>query len=155
MEEATPTLRPVPGIDLDVYSRTLIGRFGNQAVRDTVARLCAETSDRIPKFLLPVVRENLTAGRSVRLSAAIVASWARYGEGLDETGEPIEVVDRLAPQLTSAAARNREDVLAFVRDPDVFGDLAESAVFAQAYEAALESLHAVGAAATVRGLVNG
>ncbi len=155
MEEATPTLRPVPGIDLDVYRRTLIERFGNQAVRDTVARLCAETSDRIPKFLLPVVRENLAAGRSMRLSAAIVASWARYAEGVDEAGEPIEVVDRLAPQLTSAAARNREDALAFVRDPDVFGDLAESAAFAEAYETALESLHTVGTAATVRGFAEG
>ena len=152
MEEATPTLRPVPGIDLAAYRKTLIERFGNRAVRDTVARLCAETSDRIPKFLLPVVRENLAAGRSVRLSAAIVASWARYAEGVDEAGEPIEVVERLGDQLTAAASRNSEDPLAFVRDPDVFGDLVESTPFVEAYVNALDSLHAVGAAATVRGL---
>ncbi len=53
--EATPTLRPVPGIDLAAYKRTLIDRFSNPNVRDTVARLCAESSDRIPKWLLPVV----------------------------------------------------------------------------------------------------
>ena len=57
--EATPTLQPVPGIDLDDYKRQLIERFSNPQVRDTVARLCAESSDRIPKWLLPVIRHNL------------------------------------------------------------------------------------------------
>src|ERR671917_798079 len=93
--EATPTLPPVPGIDLEEYKQTLIARFSNPNVRDTVARLCAESSDRIPKWLLPVIRENLAAGRDVRLAAAVGASWARYAEGVDEQGRPIEVVDRL------------------------------------------------------------
>ena len=61
--EATPTLPPVPGIDLDAYKQQLIERFSNAGVRDTVPRLCAESSDRIPKWLLPVVRENLAARR--------------------------------------------------------------------------------------------
>ena len=60
--EATPTLKPVPGIDLPDYKRTLIERFANPGVRDTIARLCFGSSDRIPKWLLPVVRENLTTG---------------------------------------------------------------------------------------------
>ena len=49
--EATPTLSPVPGIDLDAYKHQLIERFSNAGVRDTVPRLCAESSDRIPKWL--------------------------------------------------------------------------------------------------------
>ena len=55
--EATPTLPPVPGVDLQEYKYTLIERFSNPQVRDTITRLCAESSDRIPKWLLPVVRE--------------------------------------------------------------------------------------------------
>ena len=97
-EEATPTLPPVPGVDLDGYKHTLIERFSNPQVRDTIARLCAESSDRIPKWLLPVIREQLATGGEIRRSAAVVASWARYAEGVDEQGEPIEVVDRLAGQ---------------------------------------------------------
>lgn len=63
--EATPTLDPVPGVDLDQYKKTLIERFSNPQVRDTIARLCAESSDRIPKWLLPVIRTQLdTGGRS-------------------------------------------------------------------------------------------
>jgi mannitol 2-dehydrogenase len=153
--EATPTLPPVPGIDLDAYKRQLIERFSNDAVRDTVARLCAESSDRIPKWLLPVVRANLQAGGEIRLSAAIVASWARYAEGVDEQGDPITVVDRLADQLTTTAHRQREDPLAFIADRTLFGDLVNEPRFTEAYTQVLSSLHERGSRATLEGLVSG
>jgi mannitol 2-dehydrogenase len=108
-KEAAPTLQPVPGIDLDTYKQTLIDRFSNQHVRDTLARLCAESSDRIPKWLLPVIHTNLEQGRVIQRSAAIVASWARYAEGTDEQGNTIDVVDRLKEPLMAAAARQREE----------------------------------------------
>jgi mannitol 2-dehydrogenase len=152
--EGTPTLSPVPGIDLDDYKTQLVERFSNAAVRDTVARLCAESSDRIPKWLLPVVRSNLAAGRPVELSAAVVAAWARYAEGVDEQGEPITVVDRLADQLQALAARQQDEPLAFLGLRDLFGDLAEEPVFTSAYREALDSLHQRGARATVERLVS-
>jgi mannitol 2-dehydrogenase len=150
--EATPTLAPVPGVDLDAYKTTLIERFSNPSVRDTVARLCAESSDRIPKWLLPVVRHNLAHGGEVTRSAAIVASWARYAEGVDEQGEPIHVVDRLAEQLIATAARQREDPLAFLRDRELFGDLVDDERFTGPYLAALALLHERGARATLESL---
>jgi mannitol 2-dehydrogenase len=149
-EEATPTLAPVPGIDLDTYKPNLIDRFSNAQVRDTVARLCAESSDRIPKWVLPVIRENLKHDRPVTKAAAIVASWARYAEGVDEQGEPIEVVDQLRDTvLAAAAAQQQGDPLAFVRNRDLFGDLVDDKRFTEPYLAALESLHSRGARATV------
>ncbi|MBF4601596.1 mannitol dehydrogenase family protein [Frigoribacterium sp. VKM Ac-1396] len=150
--EATPTLPEVPGIDLDDYKATLIERFQNPEVRDTLARLCAESSDRIPKWLLPVVRENLAAGGDVRRSAAIVASWARYAEAVDEQGDPITIVDRLADRLTAAALTQRDDRLAFLRDREVFGDLVDDDRFTSAYLDALDQLIADGAHATVERL---
>ncbi len=156
--EATPTLRPVPGIDLGDYKRQLIERFSNEQVRDTLARLCAESSDRIPTWLVPVIAHNLdddggAAPRgSVALSAAIVASWARYAEGADEAGEPIEIVDRLRDRVKAAAARQEEDELAFLRDPELFGDLVENEEFARHYAAALRSFKTVGSRATLEAL---
>ena len=152
-DEGSPTLPPVPGIDLDAYRRELLFRFSNAQVKDTVARLCAESSDRIPTWLLPVVRENLAAGRSVRLSAAVVASWARYAEGVDEQGEPIEVVDRLREPLMAAAAGHGQDPLAFLRDRSLFGDLVDDERFASTFRRHLASLHEHGARATLDGLV--
>ncbi|GAA1866543.1 mannitol dehydrogenase family protein [Myceligenerans crystallogenes] len=154
-QEATPTLPPVPGIDLDEYRDTLIERFGNPEVRDTLARLCAESSDRIPKWLVPVIRERLGDGGDVRLSAAVVASWARYAEGTDENGGPIEVVDRLADVLVPRARSQRTDPLAFLRDPALFGDLADDPRFTGPYLDALTRLHEDGAAATLRHLTGG
>jgi mannitol 2-dehydrogenase len=150
--EATPTLAPVRGIDLDAYKLQLIERFSNAAVRDTVARLCAESSDRIPKWLLPVIRENLAAGRDVTLSAAVVASWARYAEGVDEQGEPITVVDRLADTLQEIAARQQDNPLAFVENTELFGDLARQRDFTEPYLNTLNSLHTEGSRATLEAL---
>ncbi|MFG2058386.1 mannitol dehydrogenase family protein [Micromonospora sp. NPDC048930] len=147
--EASPTLPDVPGVDLDAYRHQLIERFANPEIRDTLARLCAESSDRIPKWLLPVIRDNLRFGGEVELSALVVAAWARYAEGVDEQGQPIDVVDRLKDRVMAAAARQHDDLLAFIRDRDLFGDLAEDHQFAAAYATALERLHDLGARATV------
>jgi mannitol 2-dehydrogenase len=152
-EEATPTLEPVPGIDLDEYKHTLIERFSNPQIRDTIARLCEYTSDRIPKFLLPVVRSQLASGGEIARSAAIVASWARYAEGVDERGAPIEVVDRQRDELMTLAHRQRADPLAFISNRRLFGDLVEDERFVGAYLSALDSLHERGARATLEALV--
>jgi mannitol 2-dehydrogenase len=152
-KEGTPAVPPVPGIDLDDYKRTLIERFSNPEVRDTVARLCAQSSDRIPKWLLPVVRHQLAAGGEVQRSAAIVASWARYAEGADEQGRPIEVVDQLSDRVMANARRQRDEPLAFIADRYIFGDLVDDDRFTAAYSAALRSLHERGARATLEWLV--
>ena len=152
-KEATPTLAPVPGVDLDGYKYNLIERFSNPQIRDTIARLCAESSDRIPKWLLPVVREQLAADGEIRRSAAVVASWARYAEGVDEAGQPIEVVDRMRDSLMELARRQRLDPDAFISNRDIFGDLIDKKPFVSAYRSALASLHERGARATLESLV--
>jgi mannitol 2-dehydrogenase len=152
-EEATPTLAPVPGVDLDEYKHTLIERFSNPEVRDTIARLCAESSDRMPKFLLPVLRRQLETGGEIRRCATVVASWARYAEGVDEHGESIDVVDPLRDRLMALARRQREDPDAFISNRELFGDLVDDGRFVAAYRAALRSLHERGARATVEAVV--
>ena len=137
------------------YSRELIERFANPGVRDTVARLCAYSSDRIPTWLLPVIRDNLANGGPVRLASAAVASWARYAEGSDEAGEPIEVVDNLAGSLVPIARSQRGHPTAFIENTALFGDLAQVPRFVEAYRWALDSLHSRGARATLEALLHG
>ena len=151
--EGTPTLEPVPGVDLDKYRRTLIERFANPEVKDTLARLCAESSDRIPKWLLPVVRANLASGGEIRRSVAVVASWARYAEGVDEKGQPINVVDRMKDELMEIAQRNHDNTTAFIENREVFGDLCDNPRFVEAYKEALTMLHTQGAIETVKRFV--
>lgn len=153
MREAKPTLDPVEGIDVDEYARTLISRFTNKYVKDTVPRLCAESSDRIPKWLIPVVQDNLRSGGEVRMAAAIVASWARYAEGIDEQGNPITIVDNAEEKVRAAAQAQKEDELAFLRDKDFFGDLVDQPRFTEEYVAVLRSLHEVGSLKTLEKLL--
>ena len=153
-EEATPTLDPVPGIDLTSYKDELIERFSNPEIRDTVARLCAESSDRIPKWLLPVVRIELERGGPVRLSAAIVASWARYAEGVDEHGKSIEIVDRRREEVIALAARSEADPTAFIANRELFGDLIDEPRFVEAYVETLRALREDGARQTLEQLVS-
>jgi len=106
-----------------------------------VARLCANASDCIPKFLLPVIRQQLAEGGPVTRSAAVVASWARDAEGTDENGAPHELDDDLAPQLQAAAGRQRRDLTAFLDgNRAVFGELADDPRFIAVYTTILTSL---------------
>jgi mannitol 2-dehydrogenase len=147
--EATPTVPPVPGVDLDRYKRTLRARFTNPGIRDTTARLCAEGSDRLRKWLLPVVRWQLRHGGPLTRCAAIVAAWARYAEGVDDHGRPIALVDSRRERLAELAARQRAEPLAFISDRELFGDLAEHQRFVTPYAWTLRSLHERGARATL------
>jgi mannitol 2-dehydrogenase len=119
-------------------------------------RGCApESSDRIPKFLLPVVRRQLETGGEIKHSATVVASWARYAEGVDEQGKPIEVVDPLKDSLMEFARRQREDPDAFIANRELFGDLVDDQRFVAAYRSALSSLHERGARSTLESIVTG
>jgi mannitol 2-dehydrogenase len=151
--EAIPTLRPVPGVDLDHYAHQLIERFSNPEVGDTVARLCSNASDRMPKFLLPVISQQLAAGQPFTRSAAVVAAWARYAEGTDENGEPYEIDDALAPQLRAAARQQRSRPTAFLEDNRaVFGALADDARFTRVYSSILAALFEHGVRETLTDL---
>jgi mannitol 2-dehydrogenase len=151
--EGTPTLAPVPGVDLDEYKSTLIARFSNPAVRDTLTRLAFDGSERITKWVLPVIRENLARGGDVHRAAAVVASWARYCEGVDEEGRPIEIQDSRRDRLVANARRQRDDPLAFLAERELFGDLIDDQRFTTPYRATLTSLHERGARATVEELL--
>jgi mannitol 2-dehydrogenase len=132
-DEAAPTLGELPGIDLGGYLATLIERFSNPRMADTLVRLATDGSNRMPTFTLPAIRENRKAGRPIRLGAAMVAAWAHYW-ALIARGEivPPEVPDDVhAAEMTAAAAE--PDPEAFVRIGVLFGDLADDDAFLQEY----------------------
>ncbi len=147
--EAIPTLRPVPGIDLGAYCRELIDRFGNEAIRDTLARLAFDASERIPKFLLPVLRQQLETGGEIRRCALVLAAWSRFLEGRTENGEPTPIADQRAPELIEAARAEQAEPGAFLDYLPVFGDLGANARLRAAFIASRASLVARGARATI------
>jgi mannitol 2-dehydrogenase len=62
------------------------------------------------------------------------------------------VVDRLADTLQQIAAQQQKDPLAFVKNRELFGDLAKETAFTKPYLDALDSLHTSGSRATLEAL---
>ncbi len=151
--EARPTLRPVPGIDLDAYVETLFERFTNEAIADTLFRLAQDASSRMPKFVLGTVRDNLASGGPVQLGAAMVAAWALGEEGTDESGGRIEIDDPLGDELMALARRQHDgEVGAFLTHEGVFGELGGNSRFVAAFTEELTALRQQGARARMRAL---
>jgi len=151
--EALRTLRPVPGIDLSEYVNSLFERFTNPSIADTLARLAQDASDRMPKFVLPTVRDNLASG-PIQLGAAMCAAWALGEEGTAEDGSTIVVDDKQGERLQQLAARQRagEDE-AFISDQQVFGEIGSDPRFSAAFTRSLHELREKGARAVMRALV--
>lgn len=149
--EACPTLATLPGCDVEAYIDTLFERFANAAIADTLARLAQDASDRMPKFILGTIRDNIDAGRAIDLGAGVCAAWAYGCRGMTENGEELPVEDSHAEELVSAAkAADHGETLAFAHISSVFGDLAVDPAFSAAYTDAYESLQTLGMRAWIR-----
>jgi mannitol 2-dehydrogenase len=149
-EEVTPILGPVEGIDLADYKRTLIERFSNPNIKDKTARICMDGSAKIPKFVLPTVREQLVRNGPTRRLALVVASWCRYLTGTDERGGAIAIEDPMAETLSARARAAGHDASVFLSLDEIFGDLGQFPRFVTQVEEALDRLYDEGALATVR-----
>ncbi len=150
-EEVTPILDPVPGIDLEDYKRTLIRRFSNPAIKDTLLRLATEGSARIPKFILPSIVESLSAGTPNRLLIFTVATWFRYLTGTDDRGRELPIIDPLKDRLQERARKGKENPGPLLEISELFpAALTESSVFVNELKEALRYLYGEGAKAALK-----
>ena len=84
-KEATPILDAIEGIDLEKYKDSLEERFANPNIKDSVSRICSESSAKLPKFLIPTIQDNLAQGGSIDYGTFILATWCYYSDkGVDE-----------------------------------------------------------------------
>jgi len=150
--EALPTLRPVPGIDLPAYMDSLFERFTNAAIADTLARLAFFGPSGMPKFVLPTIRENLEAGRSIRLGAALCAAWAWCAEGVDEAGHPIPDAQDHLEDYGQRQRDGEED--AFLTNEEIFSGLGSDERFRSAFLAELAAIKTQGVRARMEATLN-
>jgi mannitol 2-dehydrogenase len=153
-DEVIPHVPPPPDIDLADYLESVMQRFANPQIGDTIARLCQDGSNRQPKFILPSTRDGRVWGTPIQGLALVSALWCRYCYGESEKGRPIAVEDDEAGTLIPAARKAREEPLAFLASTDAFGDLADDRTFQNAFAVALSSLWAKGVARTLSGFID-
>ena len=117
--ETGPVVPEVPGIDLADYKATLIRRFANPAIKDTVERI---NTDAPLNVLLDPIRARLDANAPIDLLALGLAAWLRRIRGEDEQGQPITVRHPLADQLREKAIEGGADPRPLLSIRALFGD---------------------------------
>lgn len=108
--EILPAVPLVDGLDLHHYSEAIFRRFDNPSVRHLLAQIAWDGSQKLQMRLLPVIRENLAAGRSVQLLALAIASWLQFirlraAQAAELGAQAPALVDPLAPLLLATAAQ--------------------------------------------------
>jgi mannitol 2-dehydrogenase len=115
--DVTPTLPPVPHLDVEAYKDQLLERFANPAISDQVERLAKDGAAKIAVYLVPVLARQLATGGSITHLAFALAAWARYLSGHDERGDEIAIDDPVWVRVQRPIAHAR-DLLGV---PEVFG----------------------------------
>ncbi|MGO3531048.1 mannitol dehydrogenase family protein [Pseudomonas helleri] len=152
-KDVTPQLAPVPGIDLTAYKNTLVQRFSNQAIADQLERVCSDGSSKFPKFTVPTINRLIADGAELKRAALVVAAWALYLKGVDETGQTYAIPDPRAEFCQALVADDELIVQRLLGVEEIFGTaIAQSAEFVAAFEWCLNSLREVGVSVTLERL---
>lgn len=131
--EIATTVDPVPGKTPAEYVTLIEQRFTNPRIIDTTRRVAFDGSARHTGFVLPIVRDQLAAGRSVDGLALVEALWARMCEGTRENGTKIEANDPLWDDLSQTARAAKDTPTAWLAQQRIYGDLKDNAAFADAF----------------------
>jgi mannitol 2-dehydrogenase/xylulokinase len=152
--DVTPQLASVPGIDLEGYKDTLIERFSNQAIADQLERVCSDGSSKFPKFTVPTINRLIRDNAGLERASLVVAAWALYLKGVDETGVTYRIPD---PRAEFCQALVADDVLITQRlleVEEIFGlAIPQSAEFVAAFEQNLNNLRELGVSGTLEKLL--
>jgi mannitol 2-dehydrogenase len=124
MAEVRPTVKPLPGVNLDDYTATIVKRFSNTAIRDQVARICSDGCAKMAKFIVPSLVDLLKARKSPRVLPFVLASWLHYLRGLDENGRQMTISDPLLGALKPFQDAGGSDARLALSTRSLFGDVA-------------------------------
>ena len=104
MEEMTPAVPAVPGVDLDDYKETLRTRFANPSIGDQLGRLAEDGSQKFRGFIAPGIEAawGFPGAPPMPATCVAVASWIAV---LAEGGvEGVELKEPMLAELQPLAA---------------------------------------------------
>ena len=148
--EVAPQVEAVPGMAPLNYVDLIDRRFSNPEIVDTVRRVAFDGSSRQTGFVLPTLRDALAKGAPVEGLALSQAIWARMCEGTRQDGSTIAPNDPIWDSLNAAAKAARSDPGAWLAQRDLYGDVAENAVFKESFERQLMLIWDEGVEAALR-----
>ncbi|MDG1075244.1 MAG: mannitol dehydrogenase family protein [Planktotalea sp.] len=132
-EEIAPTVAPVPGKTPAAYVDLIEARFSNPRIVDTTRRVAFDGSARHTGFVLPILRDQLAAGRSVSGLALVEAMWARMCAGTRKDGSVIEANDPIWDELKATALAAKTRPITWLDQSNIYGDLRNAEPFRDAF----------------------
>ena len=132
-EEISPYVKAVPGTTPEDYIELITTRFANPEIHDTTRRVAFDGSARHAGFVLPILRDALSADASIEGLSLVEALWARMCAGTREDGSDIEPNDPFWNDLVETAKRAKSEPLVWLEMRQIYGDLADQPRFANAF----------------------
>ncbi len=154
-EEIVPTVPPVPNTNLQDYYKLIHRRFSNPKIGDTIPRLAFDGSNRQPKFIVPVIADQLKAGRSIKGLALESALWCRHCSGTTASGKPISANDPMWDRLQAKAHEAKGNPKAWLAMADIYGDVGEAPQMQAAFGSALNAIWEKGTVKVLEEYVGG
>ena len=147
IEDIQPTLGAPRGAELAAYTRSILYRFENPAMRHQLAQIAWDGSQKLPIRLLGTIADAIRDQRPLARLALAVAAWMHFIRSRVALGMPI--VDPLGEQLAVCGRRatgdSRHDLPMFLDLPGIFpANLARHAEFIRALGDAYDSIAARG-----------
>jgi D-arabinitol 4-dehydrogenase len=141
-EGAMPLLEPSP-LDVGLYRDTVLQRFGNAAILDTIQRVASDSFAKVPAFVAPSVRESLARGRpldALALPAALLAAFlCRWASGRLRFEHQDSA---MRPEEGRAVASAAQPARALAASETLWGSAAREPAWAEAVQRAFDGLPA-------------
>jgi mannitol-1-phosphate/altronate dehydrogenase len=132
----------LPAITIDLpfskadYLGTIASRFGNVAIGDTIARICADGMAKFPIFIRPTLEGCLKQGITPVHAIRSIASWYVFSQHVAAGKIPFDYVEPRWDELKEMLGNDT-----FVTSPQLWGDLpATYPVFADSLRNAISEL---------------
>jgi mannitol 2-dehydrogenase len=153
IDEVIPSLPEVPGINANNYFEVINQRFSNSEIKDTVERLYQDGQNRLPKFVLPTIIDNIDNSRSISGLSLVIALWCKLLQCAAIKGNGIHLLDsnHQAHFKKAQLANANPDI--FMQMTGVFGELSQSSLFTVSFTNHLEKLNTIGVEATLKAYV--
>lgn len=113
--EVIPTLDPLAAVHYPDYVQELVSRFGNPMINDSTARIISGSTDKIPKFVLPVISDQLKRpAPQIQFGVLILAAWYYYLETAFRKNQMETVQDQNRELLLTLFKESAGDAGAFI-----------------------------------------
>ncbi len=141
--EVIPSFIAPKELDAYGYSREILERFKNPAIRHLLSQIAWDGSQKLPMRIVPIVEQNLKDGRSISRLCISLVSWFLFLRKRYIDNQ--EIIDPLAAELASIASKccdnPKHDIAKFVGISAVFSsELAANKTFIANLELAYEQL---------------